>query len=905
MKNQLQSFSASLRNPLPRRLARPGLTAVLGTMLTAALSLAPASNVHAQQQHSLPLVNSADRSQAGLVRIINRSDKAGTVRIHAIDDDGDRFGPIDLSIGRLATVQFNSSELEDGNTAKGLSGGVGNGDGDWRLELTSDLDIEALAYIRTDSGFLTTVHDVAQVEFVQGDIAAEDSLLYRVQFFNPGSNSSQVSRLRLINLMGAENVVTISARGDRGDAAPGGDVTVTLAPHEARTITAAQLESGGAGIEGSLGTVRGKWRLFLSPKVTDLGGARPIQVVNLLNATATGLVANLSSSGPGNDPTRGGDSVDYITGGAGDDVLNPGDNPDSYDAVFGSAGNDRIVYSDSGPTAYQALNYRELGTGINATINGTTNWARVTKGSLGTDTIVDIANPMNAAGQPPYGGFGIAGSQHGDTFTLTVEDGQWMEVRGEAGNDRIDIRSGAVNVNYRSSTGGIHADLSTGRVSNDGFGDADTIIGDVNELVGGGGNDTLLGSDGRDRLYGGDGDDVLNPRDNDGDGDDVFGSVGNDRIIYTDSTVNWQALYYSRPWQETRTPLDESGIVVTLDGAANTGRVTKGSNGTDTIVDIASPLYAGATTGGWGLHGTKGDDTFNLTLDRRQWMQVQGGEGNDTFNIRTHRWESEELPSSTVRIDYQHAPGGVDVDLQAGVAHDDGWGDRDTFTFNDGDFEIRGSDFSDTLRGSNGDDRFIGRRGDDVIDGRGGYDQLRFDRSGVQHVAVDMLEGTATGVWGGSAFLDTTAWWYYGSQSERLVSNTFSYRISNIERIRGSRTGDDELLGSNGDDRLEGNGGDDFIDGRGGNDRLYGGDGDDVFRFDTGDGDDRIYDFGNGDNVLLLIDLGITSKDQDLNNAYAWDEGTGVHIDLTSFGGGRIDLIGFHRDDFDASDFLI
>ena len=58
--------------------------------------------------------------------------------------------------------------------------------------------------------------------------------------------------------------------------------------------------------------------------------------------------------------------------------------------------------------------------------------------------------------------------------------------------------------------------------------------------------------------------------------------------------------------------------------------------------------------------------------------------------------------------------------------------------------------------------------GNDVIDGRGGYDQLRFDRSGVQGVVVDLLEGTATGVWG-SAFLDTTAWWYYGSQSERLV----------------------------------------------------------------------------------------------------------------------------------------
>ena len=860
----------------------------------------------AQQQHSLPLVNSADRSQQGLVRIINRSDQAGTVRIHAIDDDGDRFGPIDLSIGRLATVQFNSEELEEGNSGKGLSGGVGNGDGDWRLELTSDLDIEALAYIRTDSGFVTTVHDVAQVELVEGDIGGVgDSLLYRVQFFNPGKNSSQVSRLRLINPMGAENVVTISARDDRGDTASGGDVTVTLAPHEARTITAAQLESGGTGIEGSLGTGRGKWQLFLSPELPDHGGPRPIQVVNLLNATATGLLANLSSSGPGNDPNRGGDGVDYITGGAGNDVLNPGDNPDSYDVVFGSAGNDRIVFSDSGETAYQALNYRELGTGINATINGATNTARVTKGSSGTDTIVDVANPMNASGEPPYGGFGIAGSGHNDTFTLTVGDGQWMEVRGEAGNDTINIRSGTVVVNYRSSTNGIHADLSTGRVSNDGFGGADTINGDVRELVGGDGNDTLLGSDSGDRLDGRDGDDVLNPRDNDDDDDAVYASVGNDRIVYTESTGHYQGLWYSRPWRETRTALDESGIVVTLDGAANTARVTKGSNGTDTIEDIANPLYAGWTSGGLGLYGTKGDDVFNLTVDRQQWMQVQGGEGNDTFNLRSHRWESESLQSGTIRVDYQHAPGGIDLDLRARVARDDGWGDRDTFTFNDGEFEIRGSDFSDTIRGSDGDDRFIGRRGNDVIDGRGGWDQLRFDRTGVQNVVVDLLEGTATGVWGGSAFLDTTAWWHYGSVSERLVSNTFSYKISNIEGIRGSRTGNDELYGSNGDDRLDGNGGDDTFEGRGGNDQLYGGDGDDIFLFGRGDGHDRIHDFADGEDVIVLTGLGITSKDQVLNNAYAWDQGTGVHIDLTSFGGGRIDLHGFHRNNFDASDFLI
>ena len=63
------------------------------------------------------------------MRIINHSEKARTVTIHAIDDSGERFGPIDLSLRSLATAHFNSTDLEGGNAAKGLSDGVGNGDG--------------------------------------------------------------------------------------------------------------------------------------------------------------------------------------------------------------------------------------------------------------------------------------------------------------------------------------------------------------------------------------------------------------------------------------------------------------------------------------------------------------------------------------------------------------------------------------------------------------------------------------------------------------------------------------------------------------------------------------------------------------------------------------------------------
>ena len=59
----------------------------------------------------------------------------------------------------------------------------------------------------------------------------------------------------------------------------------------------------------------GKWQLFVTAKGTIHDYNRPIQVVSLLNSTGTGNLTNLSSSGPGNDPNRGGDGIDYITGG--------------------------------------------------------------------------------------------------------------------------------------------------------------------------------------------------------------------------------------------------------------------------------------------------------------------------------------------------------------------------------------------------------------------------------------------------------------------------------------------------------------------------------------------------------------------------------------------------------------
>ena len=231
--------------------------------------------------HTLSLVTPvSDSGLETFVRVINRSNGAGTVSIHAIDDEGGRFGPATLSLEARQTRHFASVDLEEGNASKGLHGGVGDGAGNWRLELATELNIEPLAYIRTEDGFVTTVHEVA-AETRAG------SKRYHVPFFNPGKNESQVSRLRLINPGSDAAEITITGVDDRGDPSSGGEVSLTLGPGAARMVSAEQLEQGGAGLTGRFDAGSGKWRLSVSAD-------RPIQVLSLLNSRNTGNLANLS-----------------------------------------------------------------------------------------------------------------------------------------------------------------------------------------------------------------------------------------------------------------------------------------------------------------------------------------------------------------------------------------------------------------------------------------------------------------------------------------------------------------------------------------------------------------------------------------------------------------------------------
>ena len=180
--------------------------------------------------------------------------------------------PIELSIDGSKTTHFNSQDPRARNPAKGLSGGVGDGQGHWWLDLRTDLDIEALGYVRTSDGFVTEMHSVVPL--------GEDGR-YDVLFFNPASNQN-VSRLRIVNPNPERVSFTIRALDDDGmrEVEP---FQFAILANAARTFTSSQLES-------RFGDGEGKWQLSVS-------AGRPVWVMSLMT-TRSGHVTNLSLPAP-------------------------------------------------------------------------------------------------------------------------------------------------------------------------------------------------------------------------------------------------------------------------------------------------------------------------------------------------------------------------------------------------------------------------------------------------------------------------------------------------------------------------------------------------------------------------------------------------------------------------------
>ena len=157
----------------------------------------------------------SDERWIGVARVFNGHVGDITVTIVGYDDAGNQHGPVSLSIEEDAVVHLNSDDTEHGSASRGLPAGLGDGEGDWYLYLTTKSDdsgrtledserISVLEHVRTADSFLTTMHH---------RVPAHDGAHF-VEIFNPWSNTAQRSLLRVINPNDRAVMASVVAKDD-------------------------------------------------------------------------------------------------------------------------------------------------------------------------------------------------------------------------------------------------------------------------------------------------------------------------------------------------------------------------------------------------------------------------------------------------------------------------------------------------------------------------------------------------------------------------------------------------------------------------------------------------------------------------------------------------------------------
>ena len=318
------------------------------------------------------------------------------------------------------------------------------------------------------------------------------------------------------------------------------------------------------------------------------------------------------------------------------------------------------------------------------------------------------------------------------------------------------------------------------------------------EIYGLEGDDTLTGGAGDDLIDGGDGNDILSG----GEGDDIVDGGDGDDLIYAD---------YGDDQRNGGAGFDE----VVLTGWSTDYIVTRGANGSFIVTDRT------------GQFGTK-------------------------------------ILTGIERISFGAPDYGIDlIDLAP-----DGTSGAD---------EIEGGEGLDWLVGLGGDDLLRGGAGTNLIDGGSGVDTAVYAGSSANYriyrldgvVQVDRvtIDGEDAMVLGSDLLIDVEHISFEGDQVGIDVQDIPAYGTTGTDNLTGSAfndlllglEGSDTLAGHAGDDILSGGAGDDSYDGGLGDDYSVDDGGDDVYLYELGGGDDRIWDFTGTD--VLEFGAGIAPED--------------------------------------------
>ena len=634
-----------------------------------------------------------------------------------------------------------------------------------------------------------------------------------------------------------------------------------------------------------------------------------------VTVTAASPSGSFIHGGPGNDQLRGGPKSDHIHGGGGVDRLFGEGGSDELDGGLGNdtldggTGSDTVTYESRTGRVRVDLSFKigglrggEIATGERDGILANVENAI---GGEGDDEVIGGEAYNTLSGGPAgadiiCGGLGVDTVDYSDrTTAVRVSLDGALDTDPNIGG-ATPAREDCREITDTPSPGVPTLPDQGARdcVPNDGAdADADGVaeerdcVGeDVENVLGGAGDDTLVGNDpdariaesprveprGFNRLMGGPGNDLLDGRF----APDVFeGGDGVDTVSYALRSVAVNATIDGvaddgdavgpiggdlEPTDGRRDNIEADVENVEggaghdlLRGNADANRLG-GGPGDDTIFGGDGGGPDDALSGGPGddrVHGGAGGDLVlggdgDDFLDGGPGADELGGDGgNDRLAGRAGPDFIAGGTDSDI-ADYSDATQAVTVSLN-GVPEDGGEGEMDNVAL-DVEGAMGGTD-SDVLTGNEGPGTFIGGDGDDRIDPGGGADAVN---GGPGFDSVSYAGRTAT------VAIDLAAAGNDGEAGEGDHLNP------DIEQVTGGSgtdqlAGTDEantLVGGGGRDRLGGRGGVDRLDGGGSDDHLAGGAGEDLLV--GGDGNDALdggtaadsLDGGPGDDVASYLD---------------------------------------------------
>jgi hypothetical protein len=379
-------------------------------------------------------------------------------------------------------------------------------------------------------------------------------------------------------------------------------------------------------------------------------------------------------------------------------------------------------------------------------------------------------------------------SAHGGPLADTLTGNQFGNtLRGMAGDDVLDGRSGFDTASYRNSTGPIHVRLADGIVSGNSSVGTDTLK--SIELIQGSYFDDLYDARG------------FSNQSANASSDTALGGTfnhfrdlgGNDQIIGNGNT----AVEYATSMVGIHADLGQGFVDARLE--SDKLRPEYLTLGRDTLVDVYR--VRGSALDDLLIGGGKG-----RTAEMSSTIEMfDPGAGDDTIDGRGG-WDI---------VGYWGAPAGISLDLSyvAGQVIEDGYGGTDTLI---GVERVSGSAFADTMLGSQTNDglqfgveMLEGLAGDDRIAGRGGLDFAAYYQApaGVK-VWLDIGSVQASQMFG------TETIEFRGRAEDGYGTIDL---LSGIEGIEGSAH-DDSLYGSAADEHFSGREGNDLIDGGAGSD---------------------------------------------------------------------------------------